>query len=722
LLYPQLNLIPPFTDSGWFSDGTPTWALRNDNPHSMNLTLNISANGRLIWIPVEMGKTYTFSFGKCTGLYRLYKRKVGTHDTNMVLANHSEAGKPDTYTFTVDSSYQGFITIRLTYGMAGTFTFENLQLEEGTTASAFKPYVLGNKRASLPKEVINTDISGASSHIYPYGNVISVKEDVRLWGYKIQVGTPLGTFDSVIYEWNNGSFGEPLFREVITATASGVMDLSYKGTLLKAGKKYYIGRNDPNRNNDSVGNAGVYRKTGMPPANFKFISTLGGTQFYSPAIDFPSTWYYIFSLEIEATRQIPAIGIAKKNLLDYSTISLRSGTTSFKVTGSRIDFDAKTIDYAGLNILVSDDMLRGKTVTWSVKDRSSGCTPMLAYLPNGSQTSTYIGFSSTENKKTVTIPANCSNIRFYVQNDAGKRGDFFIDGWQAEYGTEATAFELYTPINPPATLSPVKNYVEPFTDWFPDNDITVTYIERTDRKVVFDITTATQYKGIRMPIYWDKLKNLLGKKVTLSAKVFSKNNANNSQIQLRFTGGGANTDLVLNMNTSHTKDVATYHTGGFLVVQMNVAGTARITVEELQLEISDKVTEYRPLMLGNPVADLVPQKNLFDGVVEAGSFDGVGAVGDSSINVRGLQYMSVDGGKQYTFSVVGKAVVSPRIYWYTTDKKFISSGLGGTQTAPINARYARWHSGSVSLTDKFQFEEGAVATEYKPYTLGNPKL
>jgi hypothetical protein len=103
-------------------------------------------------------------------------------------------------------------------------------------------------------------MSGAASHVYPYGNVIQVKEDVRLWGYQIQVGTPTGTFDSVIYEWNNGSFGQPLFREVINANASGIMNLSYRGTLLKAGKKYYIGRNDPQRNNSSAGNAGVYRK------------------------------------------------------------------------------------------------------------------------------------------------------------------------------------------------------------------------------------------------------------------------------------------------------------------------------------------------------------------------------------------------------------------------------------------------------------------------------
>jgi hypothetical protein len=148
MLYPQKNLIPPFTDSGWFNDGNPTWTINANNPHAMTMTLPISANGRLIHIPVEMGKTYTFSFKTITGLYRLYKRKVLVHDTNTVLVQDSNVGKPDSYTFKVDASYQGFLTIRLTHSIAGTFTFENLQLEEGALATNFKPYTLGNKPLS----------------------------------------------------------------------------------------------------------------------------------------------------------------------------------------------------------------------------------------------------------------------------------------------------------------------------------------------------------------------------------------------------------------------------------------------------------------------------------------------------------------------------------------------------------------------------------------------
>jgi hypothetical protein len=437
LLYPQRNLIKPFTDSDWFRDVTvPDPTVEIVNPYKIIMTTTMSAQGRLLWIPVELGKTYTFSFKYISGLYRIYKRKVNNHDNTMVLVQDAGAGKPDTFTFTVDSSYQGFITLRLTYGAAGVIVFENLQLEEGTTATPFKPYTLGNKKSVLPKEVINSDMSGAGSHVYPYGNVISVKEDVRLWGYKIQVGTPWGTFDSVIYEWNNGSFGQPIFREVITATASGVIDLSYKGTLLKAGKKYYIGRNDPNRNNDSTGNAGVYRKTGVPAADYKFITTLGGTQFYSPAIDFPSTWYYIFGLEIEAVRHSPAI-LTPNNLFDPNRV-----TNGFYVNDANGGLSTSSAGAAATDYI---PVKGGKTYTFENMPETFKLIMRFAWYDANK---VFIGgsnyYTASNVPKDVTAPNNAAYMRFTALPSEFSRVLFYQKDIKA---------------NTKATLSPTRNLI-----------------------------------------------------------------------------------------------------------------------------------------------------------------------------------------------------------------------------------------------------------------------
>jgi len=145
------NLIKDFLSTDWFVDynsGGGTMSVDPVNPHKMSFTIT-NAQGRLIWIPVEIGKTYTFSFKSMNCLYRFYKRKVGNHDVNMVLIQDGNAGKPDTYTFTPDDTYKGFITLRLTHSLTGTYTVENLQLEVGSKTE-FEPYTLVNPNASVP--------------------------------------------------------------------------------------------------------------------------------------------------------------------------------------------------------------------------------------------------------------------------------------------------------------------------------------------------------------------------------------------------------------------------------------------------------------------------------------------------------------------------------------------------------------------------------------------
>jgi hypothetical protein len=148
---PYKNLIPDFHDSRWIQDtkvlGTSSLSVDGENPHKAELTITESAQGRLISIPVETGKTYTFSFGNITGLYRLLKGRTNTYNNIPIIGQDSKR-----FTFTVTADYYGYVTLRITHGLAGTYLFENLQLVEGSVATPFAPYKeLPRKSKLVPK-------------------------------------------------------------------------------------------------------------------------------------------------------------------------------------------------------------------------------------------------------------------------------------------------------------------------------------------------------------------------------------------------------------------------------------------------------------------------------------------------------------------------------------------------------------------------------------------
>ncbi|MDR7207593.1 hypothetical protein [Priestia megaterium] len=141
------NLLPNFNSPEWFSDDSSvggTMVVDQQNPHKMSLVLSQSAQGRLIQIPVKAGQAYTISFKTMTGLYRLYRGRTKHHDVAITIVQDTV---PTTFTFVADASYGGYVTLRLTQGLAGTFTFENLQIEEGYAKTAFEPYEEVNKVA-----------------------------------------------------------------------------------------------------------------------------------------------------------------------------------------------------------------------------------------------------------------------------------------------------------------------------------------------------------------------------------------------------------------------------------------------------------------------------------------------------------------------------------------------------------------------------------------------
>jgi hypothetical protein len=169
---PEKNLIPDFNDTRWFDDVSmvaPTVSVYADNPYGMRMVTTIGASGRMIHIPVESGKTYTFTFGKITSLYRIYKQKVTSHSTPLALTQDGSTGKPDSFTFTADDSYLGFVTFRFTAGSGGTYYVENLQLEEGGP-TPFEPM---NPTKLKPAKLIPKKNLVPPFPTWPFSNALS---------------------------------------------------------------------------------------------------------------------------------------------------------------------------------------------------------------------------------------------------------------------------------------------------------------------------------------------------------------------------------------------------------------------------------------------------------------------------------------------------------------------------------------------------------------------
>jgi hypothetical protein len=732
MLYPQKNLIKPFTESDWFRDVTvPAPTIQVVNPYKIIMTTTMSAQGWLIWIPVELGKTYTFSFKYISGLYRIYKRKVNNHDNTMVMVQDAGAGKPDTFTFTVDSSFQGFITLRLTYGAAGVLVFENLQLEEGAIKTDFEPYKLGNKPAKLPKETINSDMSGAASHIYPYGNVISVKEDVRLWGYKIQVGTPTGTFDSVIYEWNNGAIGLPLFREVVNASASGVMNLSYKGTLLKAGKKYYIGRNDPNRNNDSTGNAGVYRKTGMPPADFKFITTLGGSQFYSPAIDFPSTWYYTFALEIEAVKQKAAILYPKDNLINPDVSKWSQGSAG----GQWEMFNDNT--RVRLNKRI--EVLPNTKYTIKVNGNYDVYARQFS-----SETSFEVGISQWNADGFSFITTGSTKLIGIIlrkkDNSAITLSDVAIAKPMLAQGDVSTNLP-YKEINKPAKLISDGALNAPLSSDLWTLRAGTTYKRVEGNRAYWD--SKQDYAGIQIMLASMGLTDsmLQGKDVVFGGEVHPMatvmlyyRRADGTPLYVgvsKVTDNGARAMTIPAGSTEHR-----------LYVQSDTGGRGELWCENVYIKFGTE-KGYKPYNPINKPAVLYPQKNLLPKMSEWTFTNAAGKVSFPSDyklvmngDIVGLYYNQhtvVQAGKTYTVSagrLTENARVAIREVKANGSKVFVSNLIPtqmsytvtpASDTVKLEVDCTTNGTGIMEF-ENVQLEEGKTATAFAPYVLGNKPL
>jgi hypothetical protein len=115
-------------------------------------------------------------------------------------------------------------------------------------------------------------------------------------------------------------------------------------------------------------------------------------------------------------------------------------------------------------------------------------------------------------------------------------------------------------------------------------------------------------------------------------------------------------------------------------------------------------------------------KNLFDGQLELGSFDGNGAKSYSQINYRNVNMIPVEPSTTYTFSINGTSQ-KYCLYYYNSSKTFLEMNLSlttGTFTTPANTKYINFRSFQADFTDdyanlKVQLEKGNQATTFEAY-------
>lgn len=454
------------------------------------------------------------------------------------------------------------------------------------------------KKDNRRTEYINPDLSGAGSHGFPYGNIISVKEDVRLWSTTVKINTT-GDFKVRIYEWNNGIIDVPVFQNDLRF-GPGTYTISFDGVLLKAGKKYWIGRvsTDPNSTNN-MDNAYADRKTSMPPATFKYIDTLGGTSKFSNTIDYTSTYYYFFNLEVEAANWKAATSVkaartyGKKNIIEDMSSdnwTLRAGTTYKRQEGRRTYWNSNQ-DYAGVQLILSkmgmsDAEFQGKTVTYGGKVHPSA-TVMLFYRKSDG-TATYVGVTKPDISRTVTIPAGASELRVYVQSDSGGRGELWSEDLFLNLGTDSE-YKGYEPSLKPAKLYPKKNLIPDFNDagWFQDtNTAGGTLTVDSTNPYIADLVTTVSAQG---RLLWIPVEN--GQTYTFSFEKFQGLMRIYKDRVTFHDNPKCLTQPTTPAPFTFTVD-DTYR--GYVTLRLTLGGAGTVHLENLQLEKGSK-TNFEPM-------------------------------------------------------------------------------------------------------------------------------
>lgn len=475
------NLLPSFTDSLW----NYTRPIVSISPRKVVLDLDQSRTNEYI-IPAKPNTTYTLS-GKTDGRVYIVQRvgnndKVGTGYSNWNTFSR---------TITTGSDVNG-LRVSMTADGAGIFTYEDVMLNEGANAAPYERYRPLPKAANfagVKKNLLNINnytLTGVNSAILnETSDFIHAKTQTNAGGFIFPVGNLKPNTSYTI------SADVELLKTVDDYVNFRVFNRT-KGTYVNS----MVG-NNVTALNTKTKIVGTFSTGAISPSdNIEVWITQTWMNGTADAMEFK---VYKNSAQLEeGTVATPfekykginkaATKLPKKNLIDFSTIVLRSGTNGYTIEGNKITFDSTKQDYAGINFVTPDIWASGKTITLSCIDRSAGATPMLAYYPAGSQSLSYIGLSGGQYSKVINVPAGATGLRFYIQNDAGTRGDFWVTGLQVEVGSVVTPYEKFKLGAKAAVLTrPKKNFIPPFSNWNKSGAYTI----NSDYKITGVFTSGT---------------------------------------------------------------------------------------------------------------------------------------------------------------------------------------------------------------------------------------
>ncbi|MFE7817769.1 hypothetical protein ACFU1R_06145 [Priestia megaterium] len=401
---PKKNLIPDWNSSRWFEDSTVAGGkvtVDTDNPYKMTLKLDQPAQARLVHIPVELGKAYTFSFGNITGLYRLYKRKQTAHGGTVLVQDST----PKPFTFVVDAEYGGWVTLRVTQGVTGTFSFENLQLEEGWYPTSFDPYMELNNSASLtPKRNMLNPQAWVSGRIFD--TAFKSQNGYRLNGDNLIIMSDINGMVSQVVDVEPNTI-YTVFHDSDNDGSRGIYVYSTSGVDLTPSVK--ISPNVFNSGSNTKVIIGMYKSTS---ANNLPEIEIVKPMMVKASVKVP---FEPFKFVNKADTLVPKTNICPP-------LKYWSRTDGNAVILSDYEGEINPVsNYTGFKYSSSLGLKRDTLYTLSIDEITPGATCFLAYLDSGG-TNRYTTVNSDSLVRTFSIPSSAQYywMEMHFQTNRGK--------------------------------------------------------------------------------------------------------------------------------------------------------------------------------------------------------------------------------------------------------------------------------------------------------------
>ncbi|AGY48333.1 hypothetical protein Slash_44 [Bacillus phage Slash] len=652
------------------------WSLGSADS-SWNLTSSNSRIRKDKRVPVKPNTQYTL---KCAPGYQIYLRQFSSESTNE-LNPMNQTWRDNNFTFRTESN-ANFLGVILRRSSDANISLSELPVINPVIfEGALNSYPL-NQVYNYPAVLSQKNLLIIEPRMWPQG-VRQQNQSIQIGNYRITYG---GTFPKV--EENK------TYRlEMNTSYKAGVFVFDKNNVcLLDTGWKY-----------------GPFDFV-IPPSGTKISVNFAMSN--DGAIDpnrIIQSGLTIFKKNPDSNK--PAKMYRGKNFLTFpdGEWTRRPGTLNTTFTENRLEWD-NFQDYAGVQILLEDALLQGKTVTFGGK-RHVNATIIL-YYRKADGSNAYIGLGSNEVERTLTIPYGASECRFYVQNANGVRGIL----WAEDLYLNLDSDKMYTPSkkqNKQADLSPKKNLLKDVqvldssNVWLKENG--VESCVRTGEK----FKGADVYRITFLPDKNGRVYQLFEDKGIVSASIWIKYIQYDTTLllTLREQNFGTSAGLV-SINTDspdwqyiklENSNVQTSKPYMFALYKSGMTQTRKVIVDIAmpQLEKGPVATSFELYKLSNKkdiktVANLIDKNSLTPNMYVR---DSDGVVTASGAGMSALDFVSIEEGKSYVFENAPYSfTLQQRYAFYDKNKVFISgtshySSVSAnnpkTFVAPKGAAYVR---------------------------------